>query len=130
MKDDANSIHLREGAEGLRKRFDRTLTDPPAARRGNGPDDALPPFFDDGLAVRLEDFVAKYSGANAQPEATPDAMYRLAALYDFENKKVFFPDIDSRFKFCALVFGGPARRFIIMRSESTAIITSTGRSTR
>jgi Family of unknown function (DUF5906) len=58
MKDDANSIHLREGAEGLRKRFDRTLTDPPAARRGNGPDDAPPPFFDDGLAVRLEDFVA------------------------------------------------------------------------
>jgi tetratricopeptide (TPR) repeat protein len=31
---------------------------------------------------RLEDFVAKYSGANAQPEATPDAMYRLAALYE------------------------------------------------
>ena len=31
---------------------------------------------------RLEDFVAKYSGTNAQPEATPDAMYRLAALYE------------------------------------------------
>ncbi len=31
---------------------------------------------------RLEDFVAMYSGANAQPEATPDAMYRLAALYE------------------------------------------------
>ncbi|WP_059758235.1 Eco57I restriction-modification methylase domain-containing protein [Thiobacillus denitrificans] len=36
---------------------------------------------------------------------------RLAALLDFENKKVFFPDIDSRFKFCALVFGGAAQRF-------------------
>ncbi len=36
---------------------------------------------------------------------------RLAALLDFENKKVFFPDIDSRFKFCALVFGGTAQRF-------------------
>lgn len=35
---------------------------------------------------------------------------RLAALYDFENKKGFFPDVDSRFKFCALVFGGPRRR--------------------
>ncbi|MGH8527943.1 MAG: Eco57I restriction-modification methylase domain-containing protein, partial [Gammaproteobacteria bacterium] len=35
---------------------------------------------------------------------------RLISLYDFENKKVFFPDIDSRFKFCALVFGGEARR--------------------
>jgi tetratricopeptide (TPR) repeat protein len=31
---------------------------------------------------RLEDFVARYSGPNAQPEATPDAMYRLAALYE------------------------------------------------
>ena len=36
---------------------------------------------------------------------------RLAVLYDFENKKVFFPDIDSRFKFCALVFGGEGRTF-------------------
>jgi tetratricopeptide (TPR) repeat protein len=31
---------------------------------------------------RLEEFVAKYSGSRAQPEATPDAMYRLAALYE------------------------------------------------
>lgn len=31
---------------------------------------------------RLEEFVAKYSGTNAKPEATPDAMYRLAALYE------------------------------------------------
>ena len=30
---------------------------------------------------RLEEFIAKYSGPNAQPEATPDAMFRLAALY-------------------------------------------------
>lgn len=36
---------------------------------------------------------------------------RLSALLDFENRKVFFPDIDSRFKFCALVLGGDARRF-------------------
>lgn len=34
---------------------------------------------------------------------------RLAALYDFENRKGFFPDVDSRFKFCALVFGGEQR---------------------
>lgn len=40
---------------------------------------------------------------------------RLAVLYDFENKKVFFPDIDSRFKFCALVFGGEARSFAASR---------------
>lgn len=36
---------------------------------------------------------------------------RLATLLDFENKKVFFPDIHASFKFCALVFGGEARRF-------------------
>lgn len=36
---------------------------------------------------------------------------RLSALFDFENKKVFFPDIHASFKFCALVFGGSARRF-------------------
>jgi len=36
---------------------------------------------------------------------------RLAVLYDFENKKVFFPDIHASFKFCALVFGGERRTF-------------------
>ena len=36
---------------------------------------------------------------------------RLGALFDFENRKGFFPDVDSRFKFCTLVFGGPQRRF-------------------
>lgn len=40
---------------------------------------------------------------------------RLGALFDFENKKVFFPDVDSRFKFCALVFGGEQRRFDVTR---------------
>ena len=32
--------------------------------------------------ARLEEFIAKYTGSRAQPEATPDAMYRLAALYE------------------------------------------------
>jgi outer membrane protein assembly factor BamD (BamD/ComL family) len=32
--------------------------------------------------VRLEEFIQKYSGARAQPVETPDAMYRLAALYE------------------------------------------------
>lgn len=36
---------------------------------------------------------------------------RLAALLDFENRRVFFPDIDSRFKFAAFVFGGRDRTF-------------------
>ncbi len=33
---------------------------------------------------------------------------RLIRLYDFENKKVFFPDVHASFKFCILNFGGLA----------------------
>ena len=42
---------------------------------------------------------------------------RLGSLFDFENRRLgtglppFFPDVDSRFKFCALIFGGKERRF-------------------
>jgi hypothetical protein len=36
---------------------------------------------------------------------------RLGALFDFENRKVFFPDVHASFKFCTLVFGGPQRTF-------------------
>jgi hypothetical protein len=42
---------------------------------------------------------------------------RLGALFDFENRRTtldlepFFPDVDSRFKFSALVIGGPRRTF-------------------
>ena len=42
---------------------------------------------------------------------------RIGGLFDFENRRLgtdlppFFPDVDSRFKFCALVFGGEERRF-------------------
>ena len=42
---------------------------------------------------------------------------RVSGLFDFENRRIgtgltsFFPDVDSRFKFCALVFGGEERRF-------------------
>ncbi len=42
---------------------------------------------------------------------------RVAGLFDFENRRLgtdlppFFADVDSRFKFCALVFGGEHRRF-------------------
>lgn len=32
------------------------------------------------------------------------------ALYDFENKKVFFPDVHASFKFCVMVFS-PSREF-------------------
>jgi hypothetical protein len=36
---------------------------------------------------------------------------RLGGLFDFENRKVFFADVDSRFKFCAMLFGGMSRTF-------------------
>lgn len=36
---------------------------------------------------------------------------RLAALFDFENRRVFFPDVHASFKFCALIFGGGQRQF-------------------
>jgi len=59
--------------------------------------------------------IAADKGASAffRTLTTPeeDGAARLAALYDFENRKGFFPDVDSRFKFCALVFGGTQRRF-------------------
>jgi Eco57I restriction-modification methylase len=36
---------------------------------------------------------------------------RLGALFDFENRKVFFPDVHASFKFSTLVFGGQQRQF-------------------
>ena len=36
---------------------------------------------------------------------------RVAGVFDFENKKIFFPDIHASFKFCAFVFGGENRTF-------------------
>ena len=42
---------------------------------------------------------------------------RVSGLFDFENRRLgtglppYFPDVDSRFKFCALVFGGERRKF-------------------
>jgi tetratricopeptide (TPR) repeat protein len=36
----------------------------------------------DEAIARLEEFVARYSGQNADPRATPDAMFRLGALYE------------------------------------------------
>ncbi|MDR3300408.1 MAG: restriction endonuclease [Candidatus Accumulibacter sp.] len=44
---------------------------------------------------------------------------RLAVLFDFENRQnpdgSYFPDVDSRFKFCTLVFGGVKRKFTTAR---------------
>ena len=42
---------------------------------------------------------------------------RVSSIFDFENRRLgtglppFFPDVDSRFKFCAVIFGGSEQRF-------------------
>lgn len=36
---------------------------------------------------------------------------RLSALFDFENKKIFFPAVDPRQKFCTYIAGGRNRKF-------------------
>ncbi|MDE0142907.1 MAG: hypothetical protein OXN19_15660 [Caldilineaceae bacterium] len=36
---------------------------------------------------------------------------RVGGLFDFENRKIFFPDVHASFKFCALIFSGEERRF-------------------
>ena len=36
---------------------------------------------------------------------------RLGALFDFENKGVFFPDVHDNFKFVAIAFGGKQRKY-------------------
>ncbi len=46
---------------------------------------------------------------------------RLASLFDFENRRLgtdlppFFPDVDSRFKFCAIAFGSTERTFEVTK---------------
>jgi Eco57I restriction-modification methylase len=36
---------------------------------------------------------------------------RLGALFDFENRRVFFPDVHASFKFSTILFGGKQRQF-------------------
>ena len=36
---------------------------------------------------------------------------RVAGLFDFENRRIFFKDVHASFKFCAFIFGGEGRRF-------------------
>src|SRR5690606_6758234 len=49
-----------------------------------------------GEAIRrLEEFVATYSGTNADPEATPDAMVRLASLYEERARDNFDADLTT-----------------------------------
>ena len=43
---------------------------------------------------RLEVFVARYDGTNAHPVQTPDAMFRLAALYEERGRESMTADLD------------------------------------
>ncbi|HET9959384.1 MAG TPA: tetratricopeptide repeat protein [Polyangiaceae bacterium] len=43
--------------------------------------------------ARLERFIERYSGTNSDPEATPDAMFRLAALYEERGREKQESDI-------------------------------------
>ena len=47
---------------------------------------------------RLEEFIRVYSGDNAHPESTPDAMYRLAALYEERARADFDADLTEGLK--------------------------------
>ncbi len=47
---------------------------------------------------RLEAFIDKYSGPTADPQATPNAMYRLAALYDEKARSTFAVEISDGLK--------------------------------
>ena len=65
----------------------------------------------DGLVALLTPSgIAADKGASAFFRSI-SATGRLGALFDFENRKVFFPDVHASFKFCTLLFGGAARTF-------------------
>lgn len=48
--------------------------------------------------ARLEEFVAQYSGENADPTASPDAMFRLAALYEEKARADFEAELGPALK--------------------------------
>ncbi len=47
---------------------------------------------------RLEVFIARYSGENSHPQATPDAMLRLAALYEEKGRSDYDADLLEELK--------------------------------
>jgi tetratricopeptide (TPR) repeat protein len=66
------TVHYEERRRALLGRIDRELgAEQTQLRRAR-----------ESAVRRLEDFVARHVGPNAHPQATPDAMYRLAALYE------------------------------------------------
>ena len=74
--------------------------------------------------VKPDGFVGLLTPSGIYADKTAAAFFkslsttgRVGGLFDFENRRLgtglppFFPDVDSRFKFCALIFGGAERRF-------------------
>lgn len=49
----------------------------------------------DEAIARLEAFIQQYSGQNADPQATPDAMFRLAALYEERARENYDADLSE-----------------------------------
>ena len=74
--------------------------------------------------IKPDGFVGLLTPSGIYADKTASAFFkslsssgRVGGLFDFENRRLgtglppFFPDVDSRFKFCALIFGGAERRF-------------------
>jgi hypothetical protein len=62
------------------------------------------------IALLTPSGIAADSGASEFFTGVVDAG-QLGALFDFENKGVFFPDVHDNFKFVTLILGASARRF-------------------
>ncbi|MCU0692491.1 MAG: tetratricopeptide repeat protein, partial [Polyangiaceae bacterium] len=60
---------------------------------------------------RLEDFISRYSGAHADTKATPDAMFRLAALYDEKARATLAVDISDGLKPAIALYRRIIRQF-------------------
>ena len=60
---------------------------------------------------RLEDFIARYSGPTADPSATPNAMFRLAALYDEKARATMAIDISAGLKPAVALYKRIIREF-------------------
>lgn len=69
------------------------------ARRIVGPRGRVGLLLPSGIAT--DQTTKEFFGALMQSQT-------LIGLYDFENRLRIFPDVDGRFKFCALFFGGKA----------------------
>ena len=68
--------------------------------------------------VKLDGFVGLLTQSGIYADKTAARFFksistsgRLSGIYDFENRKIFFKDVHSSQKFCALIFGGTERRF-------------------